>query len=99
MKNPFKTNTKKIETDILKLQKAVFKPKTWNAKMAVAMSMLGNFGDGPLYADVEANTSRIKDLEEENKQLKQKIDMLLKHFNLKEKKIKAKTAKTIIVEK
>lgn len=96
MKNPFKTNTKKIETDILKLQRFVFKPKTWGDQMSAAMSMLGCFSDGPLYADVESNESRIKDLEEENKHLRHKIDMMMKHFGLKEKKVKAKT---IIVKK
>jgi hypothetical protein len=64
--------------------------------MKASFLMLGFFGDGPLYADVESNESRIKDLEEENKQLSQKIDMMMKHFGLKEKKVKAKT---IIVKK
>ncbi len=97
MKNPFKTNTKKIETDILKLQRAVFKPKTWNEQLSASLLMLGCFnGDGTLYADIESNESRIKDLEAENKQLSQKIDMMMKHFGLKEKKVKAKT---IIVKK
>ena len=96
MKNPFKNNTKKIETDILKLQRAVFKPKTWSEKLRSSLSLLGCFGDEPLYADVEDNESRIKDLEEEKKQLSQKIDMMMKHFGLKEKKVKAKT---IIVKK
>lgn len=96
MKNPFKTNTKKIEIDILKLQRAVFKPKTWNEQLSASFLMLGLFGDDPLYADVEANEARIKDLEEENNHLKQKVDMMMKHFGLKEKKVKAKT---IIVKK
>ena len=94
MKNPFKTNTKKIERferDLFKLQRAVFKPETWSEQMNAAFLQLGNFGDNHLYQDVEANESRIKDLEAENKQLSQKIDMMMKHFGLKEKKVKAKT--------